>query len=39
VVVASIDNAGESWFERGTSDKESINVWLANQFSGVLVGN
>ena len=39
VVVACSDNISECGFERGTSDKESINVWLTNQFTGILLSN
>ena len=35
-LVASVYDLQKVWLQRGTSDKESINVWLGDEFSGVL---
>jgi len=35
VVISSLDNVSEFWFEGSTTDKESIDIWVGDQISTV----
>ena len=38
-MVASVDDLQKVWLQSGTSNKESVNVWLGDKLSGVLGTN
>jgi len=38
-IVTSADDDIEGWLERGTSNEETINIFLSNEFSGICISD